>query len=117
MTEPSKFLVTEAAMRPASQARQCFYCHQPIGGAHKVDCVLINQRYRVRLTVEYEIDRPASWDKSLLEFALNGSSWCASNLVDELAEYVERLEKDGLCLCADAEFEFVRREGEPFLDE
>ena len=36
----SGHVVTGAAMRPASNVCQCFYCHQPIGDEHKPGPVL-----------------------------------------------------------------------------
>ena len=64
----SQFMVTEKAKRPASKEQQCFYCQQPIGGRHKVDCVLVSKRVKIRMTVEYEIEVPADWDEDLIEF-------------------------------------------------
>ncbi len=105
------FIVTEAAKRPVDpRATCCFYCRQPIGSPHERDCVLILRRVRIKMTVEYEIDAPATWDSRLIDFSRNESSWCASNALAEL----EKIEP---CLCGHAQFELVKVVGEPFLAE
>lgn len=101
-------------MRPASNVCQCFYCKQPLGAEHKPDCVLIKKRVIVRVTIDYEIEVPADWDKSMVEFHRNEGSWCADNMIEELqALTAER------CLCNRAHFEFVgdAPRGVPFLKE
>lgn len=112
----SEFIVTAAAQRPASMNGKCFYCHQPIGENHKDDCVLINKKVRVQMTVEYEISVPADWDKEMIEFHRNEGSWCASNAVNELAELFDSDDRD-TCMCSAAHFEYLSDAGEPFLSE
>lgn len=111
----NEFTVTEEAMRPASDKRECFYCRQPIGAKHK-DCVLVNRKVKVELTIQYEISVPAHWDEYMVNFHRNDSSWCAGNLVQEL----EELDKEKGCLCnaADIEFKYLGESNEgPFLEE
>lgn len=117
----SDFRVTEAAMRPASARRQCFYCHSPVGGVHGAECVLVHRRVVVRLEAkrlgvshEYEIDVPAHWDDYDIEFHRNDSSWCANNALRELPpEIVARLgrpdapDDETPCLCSDVTFAYV----------
>jgi hypothetical protein len=107
------FLVTEAAMRPASPKRRCFYCHVTIGGEHKDDCVLIHKKVMVSVTIRYDIEVPAHWSADDVEDHRNNSSWCANNLVAELDEVAG----GDRCLCGKARFEFVRVASEPYLDE
>lgn len=99
----SGFKVTAKAMRPASKAKQCFYCQEPVGGEHEDNCVLILKRVKVSLTIEYEVSVPGHWDRHAIEFQRNDGSWCADNLIEELREFAE--EKG--CLCPHAHFEFV----------
>lgn len=108
-----KYIVTSLAKRPASNAERCFYCHEAIGDHHLEDCVLVIKKVLVRVVVEYEMDMPANWDKNQVEFRLNESSYCASNLLDDLKEF----EKENGCLCAFVHYEYLRDVGEPYLEE
>lgn len=109
----SPFTVTEKAMRPASAERRCFYCHQDVGATHNDDCVLINRKVRVRLTIEYDIEVPAFWDPGTIEHHRNASSWCANNALSEL----DAAFPNG-CMCGSAEFAFLREtDGIKYLDE
>lgn len=109
-----KFVVTEKAMRPASDKRRCFYCQQEIGAEHKDDCVLINRKVRIRMTVEYDIEVPAHWDANQIEFHRNEGSWCADNALKELED---AFGENG-CMCGAAKFEFVgETDGVKYLDE
>jgi hypothetical protein len=108
-----KFRVTEAAMRPASNERRCFYCQRPIGGYHKQTCVLVTQRFRVRVTMEYEISEPASWTFHQIEFHRAGNSYCADNILDELAALTDC----NNCLCGRLHTKVLQRVGEPYLNE
>lgn len=107
------FTVTEKAMRPASNARACFYCHQSIGAEHKDDCVLVMRPVRIRATIEYVVHEPAGWGKKEVEFKRNEGTWCASNIGPELDAYIE----EHPCICDGTTFEFIEHAGEPYLCE
>lgn len=109
------FVVTEKAMRPASDEPRCFYCQQALGELHKDSCVLVCKRVTVRMTVEYEIVTPADWDRDQIEFHRNYSSWCARNAIDELDKLFGDDSDD--CMCNNAQFEYVGNESAPYLDE
>lgn len=113
--EDLNFTVTGKAMRPASSKRECFYCHQPVGGAHEKDCVLINKRVMVKMTVIYAIEVPEHWSKENIEFHRNRGSWCADNAISELQEIFN--EDSGRCMCDAAHFEYLGGDSEPYLDE
>lgn len=99
-----KFIVTEKAMRPASGARECFYCQQPIGSAHKNECVLIYKKARIAFTIEYDIECPSYWDANQIEFHRNEGSWCSNNAVRELQKIIEKNEnKECFCGCSSVE--------------
>ncbi|WP_374754736.1 hypothetical protein [Ralstonia sp. NT80] len=108
------YIVTPAAQRPASMNGKCFYCGQRIGERHKGDCVLIKKTVHVRLAIEYTVEVPADWGKDLIEFQRNEGSWCANNLIDELAEFADG--PDG-CLCRHAEFTYIEDVSGPVLKE
>jgi len=90
----------ENGPRPAGRPDECFYCKQPVGEDHKADCVCRQRTVVVRFTVEAVIRLPGFWDEEQIRFRYNGSSWCASNLVEILAE--------PKCLCPFTTAEFVR---------
>jgi hypothetical protein len=106
-------LVTRKAMRPASDREECFYCLQPIGAAHKPDCVLIEKKVLVRMTVEYEISVPSCWSKEDIEFHRNEGTWCAGNIIEELQELAGESE----CLCNCTRFTYLGGDSKPFLAE
>lgn len=108
------FIVTPEAARPAGLPDRCFYCDRPVGDTHdEGECVLVKRKVRIRMTVEYDINVPAHWDKGRIEFHRNDGTWCADNALDELAAEASR---EG-CLCPHTRFEYVREVCEPFLEE
>ena len=136
------FPVTQNAMRPRDSERRCFYCHNPVGSVHESDCVLIQRRVQVRLeipglgaSIDYEIEIPAAWTQSDVEFHRRGGSWCSDNALDELEHvdgaqllyaqlkrYAELREESGEgCLCGVVTTTFVRDvpgpRGAPYLCE
>ena len=112
MDKLSEFIVTARAMRPNSQDDTCFYCRQPLGDKHKLECVLINKI--VTIQAEYEIEVPASWDEEGIEMHRNASSWCANNMIAEL----EKIQTDRCsCLCGLVKFTCPDASGTPYLDE
>ena len=64
------------------------------------------------MTVDYDIDVPAHWDKHQIHFHRHESSWCADNAIDELTKLTE----EG-CLCGNAKFEVVQEYAGVFVDE
>ena len=117
-----QFTVTAHAQRPARMDGTCFYCSQPIGAEHKLDCVLVVRRVKVRMIVEYDRYCPADWDKDMIEFHLQDSSWCATNAIDEIKEFAKDSKRadevdDYPCICEIAKFDFVGIVGEPELKE
>jgi hypothetical protein len=100
-------------MRPASQDKNCFYCHMPIGSLHKADCVLVSKKVKVRMTVDFDIEVPAFWDKHSIEFQRNESSWCKDNALTELAKF----SKEKGCLCPYADFKYLGFDSKPYLKE
>lgn len=100
------FTVTEAAMRPAGRGqRQCFYCSQAIGEPHLYDCVLVQRIWTVTVSFDLTIGRPAFWNADTLDFALNGSSWCADNIASDLNNHLGR---EDHCLCSSFEATALR---------
>ena len=49
----------------------------------------------IQWTINLPMDFPSDWDNELIEFHLNESSWCCSNLISELEKYDE----ENGCIC------------------
>lgn len=105
------FIVTADAQRPASMDGRCFYCRSEIGDAHDPTCVLLVRSIRIRMTVEYEIDVPASWDAEMIEFHRNAGTWCANNAIDELRDRFEPDDIESPCMCGAATFAYAGGDG------
>jgi len=109
-----KFRVTNRAQRPAKMDGCCFHCRQRVGTTHEADCVLIKKKAIVRAVIEYEVNVPHFWSKEDIEFHRNESSWCSSNLLNELRIYIDKEER---CLCSITKFQCLETNDKPFLDE
>ena len=46
-------------------------------------------------TKNFPMDFPSDWGDDMIEFHLNESSWCCSNLISELEKY----DKKNGCIC------------------
>ena len=96
--------VGEYSVRPAGKQDECFYCHSKVGEQHKEDCVIRSRTVKVDFTIHMVMDVPESWDESSINFRFNESSWCTSNLLDEL----QRREEDtGRCLCMITDAKYI----------
>ena len=102
-----KYKVTKKSQRPANMNGKCFYCHQAIGDYHKDDCVLINKPIRLKLTIEYDVNVPSSWEKRNIEFHYNDGCWCGDNIPDDIEKYITKINQDGKCLCNDYGIECI----------
>lgn len=72
------------------------------------------------MTVEYDIEVPAFYDKDRTEFRRNESTWCYDNMAEELTALVAESDRtDGPCLCysGKAHCEYLGDTSEPFLKE
>lgn len=94
-------------IRPAGEPDECFYCHSKVGEPHKFNCVTVCKNVKVRATIEYVKPVPVSWDKEMIEFHHNQGTYCANNIVKDLQEYIEYLDKDDDCLCQHCNFEVI----------
>ena len=113
-----KFTVTESAMRPASDARRCFYCRSVIGQHHAPDCVLAVKKIIVKLVIEYEVEVPASWEDDAIEFRFNESSWCANNAIEDLYDrFCGDDDDDGACACESTQIKYVSDVSGPYAKE
>lgn len=96
-------IVTPDCERPNRMDGTCFFCHEPVGGQHKEECVAYERKVIVRAIVEYEVSVPNSWSPEMIEFHRNDGSWCSNNMLGELDDIRE--EDDCLCHCT--RFEYV----------
>lgn len=86
-------------IRPAGKPDECFYCGAKVGEHHHYDCVTVTKTVKVKATVEYEIEVPLFWKKDNIEFHYNDGTWCADNIVNDLDNYIAKLNEKGECLC------------------
>lgn len=96
--------VVQADVRPARPDGTCFYCRAPLGTEHFFGCVIRNRTVVVDVTLRLVRRVPEDWDAGSVEFHLNDSSWCASNIIDEL----KSVDTDSHCLCGQFSAVFVR---------
>lgn len=47
----------------------------------------------IQWTINLPMDFPLDWDDDMIEFHLNESSWCCSNLINELEKYSNKTVK------------------------
>lgn len=90
--------------RPAGKPNECFYCYRRLGEQHAEECVMRQRPVVVRMTVEYIVAVPESWDAHSIEFHRNDGSWCADNALAELESIGGVLG----CLCNLIEYAYVR---------
>ena len=58
------------------------------------------QKRMVKIEIDLPMEFPKDWDDKDIDFHLNESSWCASNIIDELLKY----EEEHGCICRICEF-------------
>ena len=66
------------------------------------------QTKTIQWTINLPMDFPSDWDDDMIEFHLNESSWCCSNLISELEKYDE---KNG-CICGICEAKVAEKIGD-----
>lgn len=54
------------------------------------------QTRTVKISINLPMKFPEDWDDNMINFHLNDSSWCWSNIIDELNEYAK---SSGGCIC------------------
>lgn len=99
--------VNDASIRPITRLQgkeECTYCGTPKGDQHKAECVMRERSVVIKVEVEYVIKAPEHWVAEDLENHRNEGRWCASNIVGELSDIVEK----GNCLCDHTKVTFVR---------
>lgn len=53
------------------------------------------QKRVVKIQIDLPVEFPEDWDDKLINFYLNESSWCMSNIIELLEQY----DKEHGCLC------------------
>ena len=95
--------VGKYSVRPAGEPNECFYCGAKVGEQHKQKCEIREKTIVTRVTIDFVDSVPEYWDRELIDFYYNESSWCASNILHKLEE-----RSDFRCLCDVASFEYLR---------
>lgn len=81
----------------------CAYKHKPF----QYCCDAIQNDKAIVFTGEDLVHSDDCWDDDMIEFHLNESSWCYSNLISELEKYDE---KNG-CICGICEAKVAEKIG------
>ncbi len=92
---------------PAGKPDECFWCGVAIGKPHSRDCVIVTKKVLLKVTINFEVSVPHSWDKENIEFHRNDGSWCANNVIDEFEAEFEQEDSEE-CLCDKAYFEYIK---------
>lgn len=87
--------ITETGVRPAGKPNRCCYCHanvplnaDPSLVLHELNCVIPKRTIVVETTFTWVKEVPANWDTKSIEFHMNDSSSCASNLLRAIVTQV-----------------------------
>lgn len=105
MIKPETFTVKPADERPARRDGTCFYCSEPIGARHSPTCVIPSKTVVVDVTFRMVRLVPADWNGHDVEFLLNDSSSCSSNVLNDLLDVSKRHREDDTaeegagCMC------------------
>lgn len=100
----TNWTVGEYSVRPFGKEGECFYCHTQLGEQHKEDCLIRARTVNVDFTIHMVMQVPEYWDESDINFKFNDSSWCASNILNELQQ---REEETGRCICLITDAKYV----------
>ena len=95
--------VGEYSVRPSGNPDECYYCGAKVGEQHKPNCVIRKKTIVTRMTIDFVDSVPENWDKDVIDFHYNDSSWCASNILNRIEE-----RSNFRCLCDVASFEYLR---------
>ncbi len=93
--ETTSFKVKPEDVRPARPDGTCFYCRTPLGEEHAKGCVIRDRTIVVDVTFRLVRKVPEDWDEHDINFHMNDSSWCASNILGE----IESVDLEDRCLC------------------
>ena len=96
--------VGEYSVRPAGNSDECFYCHAKVGEQHKEDCVIRCRTVNVDFTIHAVMRVPESWNENDINFKFNDSSWCVSNVIEDIVRREEILNK---CPCFITEAKYI----------
>ena len=83
---------------------ECFYCGETLGNEHKRGCVLRERTIIIEFKCSLLVSVPEDWGTEMIEFFFNDSSYCSSNLIDEL----KKLDKHNNCICPFSEVNYLR---------
>ena len=100
----TNWTVGEYGVRPAGKPDECFYCHAKVGEEHKEDCAIRCRTVNVDFTIHTVMRVPECWTEDDINFKFNESSWCVSNLINDIVSREEKLDK---CPCFITEAKYM----------
>lgn len=59
----------------------------------------MSKKVMIYVSVHMDVEVPEDWDKKMIEFYYNDSSYCASNLIEDMHAVNEQRDKEGSCMC------------------
>lgn len=68
----------------------------------------------VKISINLPMNFPEDWDDNMINFHLNDSSWCWSNIIDKIKEYAE---SSGGCICGICSGEVVPKKEQDIREE
>ena len=92
------WIITSAHVNSSFQGKEtrCIWCKSVLGDIHEPSCVVRQRSVIVKIEIEMERMVPEDCTSEMVEFLMNGSSWCASNIIHELQAMFGTSER---CLC------------------
>ena len=88
-----------------SEGTRCIWCKSILGEIHEPSCVVRQRSVIIKIEIVMERMVPESFSPGGIEFHMNDSSWCASNIIDELQAMFGTNER---CLCNHFEGTYIR---------
>lgn len=96
--------VGDSGIRPAGKPDRCFYCGELKGSQHKSDCVIRSRTVVIRVSIEYVVDVPESYDSGSIEYLWNEHNRGADQTLNEIRVLRERVGGEEFCSLVWAEY-------------
>jgi len=95
---------------PEKAETHCLYCRMPVPN-HSAECTIPRRTVVLEMKIKFVATVPANWDKEMIEFHRNDSSYCSSNDIRQIYEESEK-DPDICATCQRTSVTFVREASE-----
>jgi hypothetical protein len=82
----------------------CTWCPATLWHEHTGECPSRQKTVVVEVTIQLIRTVPEAWGEDEINFHMNGSSWCAGNIIEDL----EKNNQENSCLCPHFQGKYVR---------